>query len=260
MAAPDIERQVAESLRGHLERVRPALVKPYEQPLSEDYYIIQLQPAVQDGGSVVTARDLIANCGDHIAKIVRGETGSLSSEERDEVLQSRMSYYPTDLLVVGWMAALVYDTPEGAAPTIQLLEYANSQLLEFRHYDEVLTRLLSGVYKSLEKRDGPFARWRLAREAERLNTIRLDVRELTERMDNSIKFLSDMFAARLYRLAAAKIGASDYRKLVDDKLKTADDLYRFMMDQFHQGRAFVLELMVVIILIIDLVFLFRGKS
>jgi competence protein ComGC len=33
-----------------------------------------------------------------------------------------------------------------------------------------------------------------------------------------------------------------------------------MVDQFHQSRAFVLELMVVIILIIDLVFLFRGKS
>ena len=31
-----------------------------------------------------------------------------------------------------------------------------------------------------------------------------------------------------------------------------------MVDQFHQSRAFVLELMIVIILIIDLVFLFRG--
>jgi len=31
------------------------------------------------------------------------------------------------------------------------------------------------------------------------------------------------------------------------------------VEQFHQGRAFVLELMVVIILIIDLVFLFRGR-
>jgi hypothetical protein len=33
-----------------------------------------------------------------------------------------------------------------------------------------------------------------------------------------------------------------------------------MIDQFHQSRAFVLELMVVIILIIDLVWLFKGKS
>jgi hypothetical protein len=33
-----------------------------------------------------------------------------------------------------------------------------------------------------------------------------------------------------------------------------------MVDQFHQSRAFVLELMVVIILIIDLIWLFKGKS
>jgi len=32
-----------------------------------------------------------------------------------------------------------------------------------------------------------------------------------------------------------------------------------MVDQFHQSRAFVLELMVVIILIIDLIWLFKGS-
>ena len=67
-------------------------------------------------------------------------------------------------------------------------------------------------------------------------------------------------SARLYRLAAAKVGVPDYRKLVDEKLSTAGELYQFMMDEFRQGRAFVMELMIVIILIIDLIFLFRGKS
>jgi hypothetical protein len=33
-----------------------------------------------------------------------------------------------------------------------------------------------------------------------------------------------------------------------------------MIDQFHQSRAFVLELMVVIILIIDLIWLFKGRT
>jgi hypothetical protein len=170
-----------------------------------------------------------------------------------------MSYYETDLLVVGWSAALVYDTPAGAAPTLQLLEYANSQLLEFRHYDGALTGLLSGVYRRLDGGTGFLARWRLAREAERLNLIRLEIRELTERVDNAIKFLSDMFAARLYRMAAAKIGVPDYRALVEQKLQSAGELYGYMTDRFYQGRAFVLELMVVVILIIELVFLFRGK-
>jgi hypothetical protein len=39
---------------------------------------------------------------------------------------------------------------------------------------------------------------------------------------------------------------------VEEKLRTAGDLYEFMVDQFHQARAFLLEAMVVAILIIEL--------
>lgn len=132
-------------------------------------------------------------------------------------------------------------------------------MLEFRHYDRLLTGLLAQVYDVVSSGSVFLGRWRLAREAERLNAIQLDVRELTERVDNSIKFLSDTFSARVYRLAANRIGVPDYRTLVDQKLSTAGELYRFMMDRFHQGRAFVLEVMVVVILMIELVYLFRGR-
>jgi hypothetical protein len=254
MANPELEEQAKHTVRRCLERVRAALVKPYENWLSEDYYIVHLKEPT------VTAAELIEEHGSEIARIVRGEHAELSPGEVEEILGSRLSYYPDDLLVVGWTAAFLHDTAEDAAPTIQLLEYANTQLLEFRHYDAVLSELLEGVYRSLEKKGGFFMRWRLASQAQHLNKIRLDIRELTERVDTSIKFLSDMFSARLYRLAAAKVGVEDYRRLVDGKLHTAGELYEFMMDQFHQSRAFVLEVMVVIILVIELVFLFRGKG
>jgi hypothetical protein len=60
-------------------------------------------------------------------------------------------------------------------------------------------------------------------------------------------------------MAAGKIGVEDYRRLVESKLHTAGELYTFMMDQFHASRGFVLEVMVVVILVIELVFVFRGK-
>jgi hypothetical protein len=65
--------------------------------------------------------------------------------------------------------------------------------------------------------------------------------------------------ARLYRRAAAKVGVPDYRRLADEKLRTAGELYQFMVDQFEHARSFVLELSIVIILNIDLIFLFKGK-
>ena len=260
IAAPELEAKAAGAVDQRLSQVAAALVKPYQPRLDEDYCIIRIDPAQDHDGRPLPAAALMDRYGVDIAQIVRGESAPLSREEQAEVLQSSMSYYPSDLLVVGWTAAFIYDTPEGADATIRLLEYANTQLLEFRHYDEVLTPKLAEVYQILDQGTGPFHRWRLAREAERLNTIQLDVRELTERADTAIKFLSDMFAARLYRLAAAKVGVPDYRRLVDEKLRTAGDLYRFMTDRFHQSSNLVLELMIVLILIIDLVFLFRGKS
>lgn len=103
------------------------------------------------------------------------------------------------------------------------------------------------------------ARWRLASSATRLHTVLLEVAALAERADNAIKFLSDMFAARLYKLAAAKVGVPDYKDLVTQKLKTAEELYDYMIDQFNQSRAFFLEVTVVMILLIELVYLFRGR-
>ncbi|PYX09010.1 MAG: hypothetical protein DMG88_08010 [Acidobacteria bacterium] len=252
----DFERHAARIARQRLERAAPALVKPYANWLSEDYFIFHLR---EIAGSP-SAAELVSTEGARIAQIVRGETAQLSDGERNEILQSRISYYPNDLAVIGWNAAFLYDSEIGAETAIQLLEYANSQLLEFRHYDELLTRELEGVYASLDKGTGMLARWRLARAATKLHTVFLDVTELTEHADNAIKFLSDMFSARLYKLAAAKVGVPDYKNLVTQKLQTAEELYRFMVEQFNQSRAFALELMVVIILIIELLFLFRGHG
>ena len=195
----------------------------------------------------------------HEAQIVRGDLLNLSVGECTEVMHSQISYYTSDVAVIGWNAAFLYDSAARAETAIQLLEYANSQLLEFRHYDELLTEILDGVYDSLEQKTGTFARWRLARSATSLHTVLLDVAELTEHADNAIKFLSDMFAARLYKLAAAKVGVPDYKDLVAQKLKTAEDLYDYMIEQFNQSRAFFLEATVVLILLIELFYFFRGR-
>ncbi len=252
----DFTSLASKIVKKKLERARPALIKPYDNWLHEDYFIFH----VSEIASKPSANELLSRHGDHVAQIVRGETARLSDGERQEILQGRISYYPSDLAVIGWNAAFLYDNNAGAETAIQLLEYANSQLLEFRHYDELLTRELEGVYDFLESGGTSlWSRWRTARAATKLHTVLLDVSELTEHADNAIKFLSDMFSARLYKLAASKIGVPDYKDLVKQKLDTAEELYRFMVDQFNQSRAFVLELMVVVILVIELVMLFRGK-
>jgi len=252
----DFASRVEPIVRQKLERAAVAMIKPYSRWLSEDYFIFH----VREAAGTPVAADLTRDHGLQIAQVVRGDRLNLSAGECIEVLNSQISYYANDVTIIGWNAAFLYDSAVGAETAIQLLEYANSQLLEFRHYDELLTEILDGVYASLERKTSrTFARWRLARSATNLHTVLLDVAELTEHADNAIKFLSDMFAARLYKLAAAKVGVPDYKDLVARKLRTAEELYNYMVDQFNQSRAFFLEVTVVLILLIELVYLFRGK-
>jgi len=251
----DFAQRVEPVVRQKLERVPSAMVKPYDRWLSEDYFIFHVREATGSPSSVELTREH----GPKIAQIVRGDRTRLSEGEVAEVLHSQISYYANDLAVIGWNAAFVYDSSAGAETAIQLLEYANSQLLEFRHYDELLTGILNSVYDTLGQKRSRLARWRMARSANSLHAVLLEVSELTEHADNAIKFLSDMFAARLYRLAAGKVGVPDYRDLVEQKLKTAEDLYEYMVEQHNQNRAFWLEFTVVLILLIELYYFFRGK-
>ena len=251
----DFALRVEPVVRQKLDRVPNAMIKPYERWLSEDYFIFH----VRDLAGSPAAADLVRDRGREIAQVVRGDRARLSEHEVAEVMNSQISYYAQDLAVIGWNAAFLYDSQAGSETAKQLLEYANSQLLEFRHYDELLTEILDRVYDSLGQKRSRLARWRMARSATNLHTVLLEVEELTEHADNAIKFLSDMFAARLYRMAAGKVGVPDYRNLVAQKLKTAEDLYDYMVEQHNQNRGFWLEVAVVVILLIELFYAFRGR-
>jgi hypothetical protein len=257
MNAPEVEKAAEVLLRGRLERFRPALLKPSVKWLDEDYLVIDIESAQYSDGRAATGTELLQCYGDQIAQLVRGEIAPLSATERDEILRGALSYYPTDLIVVGWGAALVYDKLDATDAILDLLEYANTQLLEFRYYDELLTSLLSNVYSSLEGHESFLSRWRLPGRAGRVNRLRLDIMDLAERTEYAVKFISDTYYARVYRLCSAKIGVDDYKTLVNEKLKTAGELYAFMVAQFNERRMFALEVVVAVLVLLDVILLLR---
>ena len=163
-----------------------------------------------------------------------------------------------DLTVIGWNAAFLYDSDAGAETAIQLLEYANSQLLEFRHYDELLTGdARQRIRFSAETRNaGPVAAGAIGHEpahgAARYGGAHRACRQLHQVFERHVCRPS-------LPPGRSQVGVPDYKDLVAQKLKTAEELYHYMVDQFNQSRAFFLEATVVIILVIELIFLFRGR-
>lgn len=254
------DREVAELARTRAaemaDRLGAAVRERYDTWLSEEYLVAEIHSARREPEGVLTGERLVALHSDPITQLVRGENTPLAASEQQEVLAATLSCYPADVMVVGWAAALVYDPSDGREDTLQLLEYANYQLLEFRHYDERLKQVLAELY-TLTKQKLPlwqrwWKRWTAVRQVERLNGLRLEIRELADRSDDSLRLLGDMFHNRAYRMIAERIGLNDYRALVEEKLKTAEDLYEFLVDQINHRRTLILEVMVVVILIIEL--------
>src|SRR5687768_6155102 len=115
--------------RSLMERLAPAVTRPRSDYLSEDYLVF----AVTAIAGSQPADALLAAHGADIAQLLRGERERLSAQEREEVLRHRISYFSNDLVVPTWNAAFVYDAEAGVHGALELLEFANSQLLQFRY-------------------------------------------------------------------------------------------------------------------------------
>jgi hypothetical protein len=237
-------------------RVSSAMTAPRTQFAGEDYVVYALTtPAIAETGDA-----LIEQHGHDIARLLRGERENLSRQEREEVLRHRLSYLECDLVVPTWNGAFVYDTEIGGQAAVEILEFVNSQLVEFRYYDELLDRELQRIYSDLQ-RPSWFKGWfgrRYTRSAQQVHALFIDVNELTDRAENALKFAGDVYSARLFTLAGARLGLNDWKANVRDKLKTLDDIYRFAVEQTAMARGETLEIMIVLILIFELVLFFMG--
>jgi hypothetical protein len=242
------ETHAEAALRRIIERVGPALVEPRPSFLDEDYVALVVNGVDQP----LTADAVLATEGPAIAQMLRGERQPLSDQERDEVLRHRLSYLTDDLVVPAYNAAFIYDSDAGAAASLEILEYANSQLLEFRYHDELLETELGRIYSGLRGRGGSrVLRRRSARAVHELHTLFIDVNELTDRMENVLKLVGDVYAARLFGLAGARLGLDAWKRNVEDKLETLGDIYRFTVEQNSMTRANFLELVIVLVLVIE---------
>ena len=176
------------------------------------------------------------------------------------MLRHRISYFADDVVIVTWNGAFIHDTESGAQAAIAILEFANSQLLEFRYYDELLDAELERIYPQLQ-RSGWRRRWSGApplRAVRQVHSLFIDVTELTDRTENALKIVGDVYAARLFALAAARLGLNRVEGSVQEKLRTLADIYRFAVEQTSMARGEFLELIVVLILVLELVLIMAG--
>ena len=252
----EFEQRAEEMCRTVANRLGPALRDKRKTFLSEDYlvYSVSVLDRPQSADELLSAR------GRDIAQMLRGERQELSEQEREKILSHRISYLADDLVIPTWNAAFVYDTPAGSLAALEILEFANSQLLEFRHYDGRLDDELAVIYSRLQKPRW-YDKWlgsRYATAARQVHALYIEVNELTDRTENALKFTGDIYAARLFTLVGDRLGLGTWKADVEAKLKTLDDIYRFAVEQSSMSRGQFLELVVVLILLLELALILLG--
>jgi hypothetical protein len=251
-----LEQQAEGVCRDVCGRFSAALSAARGTYLSEDYLVFAITALERP----LPAEAIVLTHGAEIALLLRGERHALSDQEQGEVLRHRLSYLADDLVIPTWNAALVYDTEPGVQAGLEIFEFANSQLLEFRYYDQLLDVQLVRIYAELQRQ-----RWldtlmgrRYIRAAKELHALFIDVNEITDKTENALKLVGDIYAARVFNLAAARLGLDRWKASVEDKLETLDDIYRFAVEQVAIARGHFLELTIILILVLELILFFAG--
>jgi hypothetical protein len=239
--------------RATLEHLLPQLQPAFDEPHAprlEEYSICNVERFEE----TVTGADLLDRYGAAVAQLILGEQRQLMRSEQDEALRISFAYYEDELTVVHWETAFVYDRAESAQATEDILEFANTQLVELRTYDAYLDAELDAIYRQDPGRPiRRFFRRRANESADRLRFLIIDVLEITDRVSNALKIIGDAYYARLYRGAAGRLGLADWQRQIDTKVRSVEEMYRFFQDQIQHARDEALEVIIIVLILIEVV-------
>ncbi|HAM52181.1 MAG TPA: hypothetical protein DCP92_16375 [Nitrospiraceae bacterium] len=211
------------------------------------YYLTQLNPEK-------TARDFLRIC--DIGSLLLYEEGESPAGEavKEELLSFRFSYSDNDLVILSWDKAFVLE-PSGSMDIPDLLEFANTQLLELRVYDDMVDKELDIINDRIITEVSPSI-WKIRRYEElaaRVMRTVTDLTGITEKIDNSLKVTEDVYYARVYMAALSLFKVREWETSIERKINIASRVYDMLYREISNKRTELLEFIIVILIAIEIV-------
>ncbi len=234
------------------EKLRPAIKDCAWSPLGEEYFVFEIPP----GDPLPPPAMLVDGNANWLAGLVRLEADPLSAEEMTAALASRISYSPSDMLIAAWPAGVLID--RDCEETLQTIEFANLQLLEYRYIDNLLDERMATAYSTIHRTlQSWLPLWRThARPLRQLGELRIDAINLFERTGNALKLVGDQYLARVYQLIAARFHLAQWEQNIRSSLDVVEGAYQVVSDQSSAFRVELLEIIVVVLIAIEIVLAF----
>jgi hypothetical protein len=213
-------------------------------PLVEDYVVFHIESFTQP----FNASRFCAERSRQIAQILRAERQTLSDQEVEDAISTRISFGTDDLTIADWNAALLVDR-EGE-DVRAVLGFANVELLEMRYLDQRLDRALDHAYDALSRPSLNLLRifGYYSAAMRRVAELQVDNAILFEGVNNTLKLLGDQYLARLYRLVNRRFHLDEWDASILRKLQTLESIYEKISDQAANRRMEILEWVIIILI------------
>ncbi|MTV48992.1 hypothetical protein GJ688_08365 [Heliobacillus mobilis] len=185
--------------------------------------------------------------------ILLAEREPVSPKVRHDTLKNSFSYGTKDVTILTWDSALVVDA-EGSTDIPELVEFALTQLVELRYFDRLLSGEMKRMYDDIERADQDFwySRLRQYRQIMKsLMALAIDINEVTEKIQNSIKVTEDIFYARVYGAAHSILRTSVWMDSIRHKLKVIEGNYSMLNDEVINHRGVLLELAIILLIVFE---------
>jgi hypothetical protein len=174
-----------------------------------------------------------------------------------------MSYYPDDLALLSWNAALLIDPdPLAAATAADLVEFANVELLLLRSYDAHLDAQVPPLYRRIAAAQRRFALPLVQRYRRLLHAVQrlvIELSEVSERIDNAFKVTDDVYWNRLYSALLGVLRVQVWRDGVNQKLALLRVTYGMLHGEVDAERAAALEWAVILLILVELILALIGR-
>ncbi len=218
----------------------------------EDFYVIQ----VDRFDVPVTPAQLRGEYRAPIALALRCEKERLAEGEADAVFETALSYHPHDLVVTDWNAAFLYAADYPAL--LDVLEFLNVQLVELRFFDRRLDARMSDLFQVVYSRPrlrtlvvNPFGK-----ALEEVSELKVETTLIAERVANALKFIEDVYLAKVYTVTAERLHLDAWRSSVESKLKVVHEIFDILNRRAATYRAEALEMTIILLIALEIVLSF----
>ncbi|MFA5555075.1 MAG: hypothetical protein WDA68_11060 [Phycisphaerae bacterium] len=236
------------------DELQPYCIRPNPQIDRDETYTVFCLHGLSDS---VRTEQWLSDNKSLVAALLTEETSAddLSAQQIEESTSQFVSYYNNDMVVVDWDAAVVVAPPENLDDILHVMELANVQLLELGAYDRLLDASLERAYRDLAKRKY-FGRKTVNKY---LREIRIDMARLSDELINTTKFFGDWYLADIYKSVSLRFHLDEWDSVINDKLKTLDELYGLLQQDTINFWMVLLEATIVLLFVIDLILIFYMK-